>query len=399
MSARPDPGPDTVDPAVVAELADVPTVDAPAEAAARYAELAQQVADAQFRYYVLDSPTLSDGQFDMLLRELQELEDRHPSLVTPDSPTQRVGGTTGYATGFEAVEHAERMLSLDNVFSAEELAAWLERAARDAGGPVTWLTELKIDGLAVNLTYEHGRLVRAATRGDGRVGEDVTLNVRTIAAVPEQLRDDGGHDIPELVEVRGEVFFPLAGFEALNASLVAAGKASFANPRNSAAGSLRQKDPRITASRPLTMLCHGIGARRGFDITRQSEAYERLAAWGLPISTHNRVVGTAAEVADRVAHWSEHRHDLDHDIDGLVVKIDEIAAQRRMGSTSRAPSGRSPTSTRPKRRPPCCGTSGSTWAAPAGSRPSRSSSPCWWPDRRSVWPPCTTPRRSSARAS
>ncbi|TKV61458.1 NAD-dependent DNA ligase LigA [Nakamurella flava] len=337
MSARPDSGPETVDPAVVAELADVPTVDAPAEAAARHAEVAQQVADAQFRYYVLDSPTLSDGQFDELLRELQSLEEQHPSLVTPDSPTQRVGGTAGYATGFEAVEHAERMLSLDNVFSAEELAAWLERAGRDAGGPVTWLTELKIDGLAVNLTYERGRLVRAATRGDGRVGEDVTLNVRTIAAVPEHLRDDGGHDIPELVEVRGEVFFPLAGFEALNASLVAAGKPPFANPRNSAAGSLRQKDPRITASRPLTMLCHGIGARRGFDITRQSEAYERLAAWGLPISTHNRVVGTAAEVADRVAYWSEHRHDLDHDIDGLVVKIDEIAAQRRMGSTSRAP--------------------------------------------------------------
>jgi len=316
-------------------LQDVPTVDGPAEAARRHAELAERIGDAQFRYYVLDAPTISDGEFDTLLRELEDLERRYPPLLTPDSPSQRVGG--GFATGFAAVEHAEQMLSLDNVFSAEDLAAWLDRTARDAGGPVSWLTELKIDGLAVNLTYENGRLTRAATRGDGRVGEDVTLNVRTIAAVPERLRDDGGHDIPELVEVRGEVFFPLDGFAELNASLVAAGKAPFANPRNSAAGSLRQKDPRVTASRPLTMLCHGVGARRGFEITRQSEAYERLRAWGLPISEHNKVVDTASEVADRVAYWSEHRHDLTHDIDGVVIKVDEIAIQRRLGSTSRAP--------------------------------------------------------------
>jgi len=316
-------------------LQDVPTVDGPAEAARRHAELAERIGDAQFRYYVLDAPTISDGEFDTLLRELEDLERRYPPLLTPDSPSQRVGG--GFATGFAAVEHAEQMLSLDNVFSAEDLAAWLDRTARDAGGPVSWLTELKIDGLAVNLTYENGRLTRAATRGDGRVGEDVTLNVRTIDAVPERLRDDGGHDIPELVEVRGEVFFPLDGFAELNASLVAAGKAPFANPRNSAAGSLRQKDPRVTASRPLTMLCHGVGARRGFEITRQSEAYERLRAWGLPISEQNKVVDTASEVADRVAYWSEHRHDLTHDIDGVVIKVDEIAIQRRLGSTSRAP--------------------------------------------------------------
>jgi len=316
-------------------LQEVPTVDAPAEAARRHAVLAERIGDAQFRYYVLDAPTISDGEFDTLLRELEDLERRYPSLLTPDSPSQRVGG--GFATGFTAVEHAEQMLSLDNVFSAEDLAAWLDRTARDAGAPVRWLTELKIDGLAVNLTFENGRLTRAATRGDGRVGEDVTLNVRTIDAVPERLRDDGGHDIPELVEVRGEVFFPLDGFADLNASLVAAGKAPFANPRNSAAGSLRQKDPRVTASRPLTMLCHGIGARRGFEIDRQSEAYERLRAWGLPISEHNRVVDTATEVAHRVAYWSEHRHDLTHDIDGVVIKVDEIALQRRLGTTSRAP--------------------------------------------------------------
>ena len=310
--------------------------DVPTAAAHRHAELSQEITDAQFRYYVLDAPTLSDGQFDVLLRELQALEERHPSLLTPDSPTQRVGGA-GFSTGFASVEHAERLLSLDNVFSAEEMADWLDKAERDAAAEVSWLTELKIDGLAINLTYVNGRLVRAATRGDGRVGEDVTLNVRTIKVIPHQLADDGGHDVPELVEVRGEVFFPLAGFADLNAQLVAAGKAPFANPRNSAAGSLRQKDPRVTASRPLTMLCHGIGARRGFDITTQSDAYERLRAWGLPVSDHNLVLHTKAEVLARVAYWHEHRHDVTHDIDGLVVKVDELALQRRLGVTSRAP--------------------------------------------------------------
>ena len=317
------------------ESAELTALGVPPEAAHRHAELTQIITDAQFRYYVLDAPTMSDGEFDTVLRELDGLEEQYPSLRTPDSPTQRVGG--GFATEFGPVEHAERLLSLDNVFSADELAGWLARMARDAGTPVSWLTELKIDGLAVNLTYERGRLIRAATRGDGRVGEDVTLNVRTIAAVPERLRDDGAHDVPEFVEIRGEVFFPLEAFEELNASLVAAGKAPFANPRNSAAGSLRQKDPRVTASRRLTMLCHGIGARVGFDITRQSQAYDRLRSWGLPISDHNQVVQTEQEVADRIAYWAEHRHDLSHDIDGLVVKVDEVAVQRRLGSTSRAP--------------------------------------------------------------
>jgi DNA ligase (NAD+) len=317
----------TSEPATPAEV--------PAADAQRHAELVDIIGDAQFRYYVLDSPTMSDGEFDTLLRELQALEEQYPALVTSDSPTQRVGG--GFATGFAAVEHPERMLSLDNVFSAEELDSWLARTERDAGGAVSWLTELKIDGLAVDLVYQRGRLVRAATRGDGRVGEDVTLNVRTIAAIPHRLRDDGGHDVPEFVEVRGEVFFPVEAFEELNAALVAAGKPPFANPRNSAAGSLRQKDPKITASRPLTMLCHGIGKRVGFEMARQSEAYERLRAWGLPVSEHNQVVGSAAEVAARVAYWGEHRHDVAHEIDGLVVKVDEVAVQRRLGSTSRAP--------------------------------------------------------------
>ena len=308
----------------------------PTDVVHRHRELSEQITDAQFRYYVLDSPTMTDGEFDTLLRELQSIEDQYPELQTPESPTQRVGGA-GFSTGFAPVEHAERLLSLDNVFSADELTSWMEKTERDAAAELSWLTEVKIDGLAINLTYVDGRLVKAATRGDGRVGEDVTLNVRTISAIPHQLADDGGHDIPELVEVRGEVFFPLAGFEQLNAELVAAGKPPFANPRNSAAGSLRQKDPRITASRPLTMLCHGIGARKGFDITRQSQAYERLRAWGLPVSDNNLVVHTREEVLARVTYWSEHRHDISHDIDGVVVKVDEIALQRRLGVTSRAP--------------------------------------------------------------
>ncbi|MGI8418198.1 MAG: NAD-dependent DNA ligase LigA, partial [Nakamurella sp.] len=320
----------------------LPAADVPPATNRHYNELAEQITAAQFRYYVLDAPTLSDAEFDALLRELQGIEDSYPSLVTPDSPSQRVGGA-GFQTGFASVEHAERLLSLDNVFSADELSGWLERTVRDLGSAadgVGWLTELKIDGLAVNLTYTNGRLTRAATRGDGRVGEDVTLNVRTIASIPEQLYHDGtaaAFPIPELVEVRGEVFFPLAGFAELNAQLVAAGKPPFANPRNSAAGSLRQKDPKITASRPLAMLCHGIGARKGFDIDRQSQAYERLRAWGLPISEDNKVLDSPAEVLDRVVYWAEHRHDVEHDIDGLVVKVDQIALQRRLGSTSRAP--------------------------------------------------------------
>jgi len=305
-----------------------------ADAAGRHSQLCEQVTDAQFRYYVLDAPTVADGQFDELLRELQALEQSYPSLRTPGSPTQRVGGA-GFSTGFEPVEHKDRLLSLDNVFSADELALWLDKAERDAAEPVSWLTEVKIDGLAINLTYQRGRLVCAATRGDGRVGEDVTLNVRTIEAIPQQLSGDG--DIPELIEVRGEIFFPLAGFAELNAQLVAAGKVPFANPRNSAAGSLRQKDPRVTASRPLAMFCHGIGARAGFDVSSQSQAYQRLRAWGLPVSDHNLVLHDKAEVLARVAYWHEHRHDVSHDIDGLVVKVNEIALQRRLGITSRAP--------------------------------------------------------------
>ena len=350
----------------VGQLPPPTAADVPTEAAHRHAELSEQITDAQFRYYVLDAPTMSDGEFDVLLRELQAIEDEFPALLTPDSPTQRVGGA-GFSTGFASVEHAERLLSLDNVFSADELAAWLDRAERDAGAAVGWLTELKIDGLAINLTYEKGRLTRAATRGDGRVGEDVTFNVRTIAAIPHQLADDGGHDVPEFVEVRGEVFFPLAGFAELNAELVAAGKAPFANPRNSAAGSLRQKDPRVTASRPLTMLCHGIGARRGFEIVRQSEAYERLRAWGLPVSDYNLVLHTKAEVAERVDLLARAppRCQSRHRRPGRQGGRDRTAAPARESRRARR-AGRSPTSTHLRRPPPCSGTSRSMSVGPAG---------------------------------
>ena len=285
-----------------------------------------------------DDPTASDAEYDGLMRELQGLEAAHPDLRTPDSPTQTVGGT--FSTDFAAVDHIERMMSLDNAFSPEELAAWAERVERDKGSSaVHYLCELKVDGVAINLLYEQGRLVRALTRGNGSTGEDVTLNVRTISSVPTILTSNelAGDDVPPLIEVRGEVFFPVEMFAALNARLVEAGKAPFANPRNAAAGSLRQKDPRVTASRALSMVVHGIGAREGFTPVRQSAAYESLRGWGLPVSGRFEVVDDLAGVQRYIDHYGEHRHDVEHEIDGVVVKVDEVAVQRRLGSTSRAP--------------------------------------------------------------
>ncbi|MFF4169197.1 NAD-dependent DNA ligase LigA [Streptomyces sp. NPDC001744] len=305
----------------------------PAGAREKHAELAREIEEHRFRYYVKDQPVVSDGEFDGLLRSLEALEEEHPELRTPDSPTQKVAGQ--YETEFTAVEHRERMLSLDNAFDDEELAAWAERVARDVGTPDHhFLCELKVDGLAVNLTYEHGWLTRAATRGDGRTGEDITPNVRTIADIPERLRGDR---VPALVEIRGEVYFPMEAFQGLNARLVEAGDKPFANPRNAAAGSLRQKDPKVTASRPLHMVVHGIGAREGFDIARLSEAYGLLHEWGLPTARHNRVVKTLDEVREFIAYFGENRHSVEHEIDGVVVKLDEIPLQGRLGSTARAP--------------------------------------------------------------
>ncbi|GCB45837.1 NAD-dependent DNA ligase LigA [Streptomyces sp. NL15-2K] len=306
----------------------------PAEAREKHAQLAEQIEEHRFRYYVKDAPVISDAEFDKLLRTLEALEEEHPELRTPDSPTQKVAGA--YATEFTAVQHRERMLSLDNAFSDEELAAWAERVAKDVGAPdYHLLCELKVDGLAVNLTYEHGRLTRAATRGDGRTGEDITPNVRTIAEIPDRLKGDR---IPEFVEIRGEVYFPMEKFQELNARLVAAGDKPFANPRNAAAGSLRQKDPRVTATRPLHMVVHGIGALRGFDgMTRLSQGYDLLKAWGLPTSRHNKVVDGLDGVREFIAYYGENRHSVEHEIDGVVVKLDEIPLQGRLGSTSRAP--------------------------------------------------------------
>ncbi|HEX7660439.1 MAG TPA: NAD-dependent DNA ligase LigA [Pseudonocardiaceae bacterium] len=309
--------------------------DVPAEVRERYNALADEVRGHQFRYYVLDAPTISDGEFDQLFHELEAIEQAHPSLVTPESPTQRVGGT--FSTDFTAHDHLERMLSLDDVFSTEELEAWADRVEREVGSDAHYLCELKIDGLAINLLYQNGRLTRALTRGDGRTGEDVTLNVRTMRDVPEQLSGTPEYPVPELIEVRGEVFFIVADFTELNASLVEQGKSPFANPRNSAAGSLRQKDPRVTASRPLRMICHGVGRRIGFEPERQSQAYEAMRGWGLPLSTHTVVVDNIKQVEERIAYWGEHRHDAEHEIDGIVIKVDELALQRRLGNTSRAP--------------------------------------------------------------
>ncbi len=298
----------------------------------RHAQLSLVIDEHSFRYHVLDQPTVSDAGYDQLVRELQAIEERHPELRTPDSPTQKVGNI--YSTLFTPVEHLERMQSLDNSFSDEELAAWALRAEREVGADAEYLCELKIDGLAVALVYENGRLVRAATRGDGRTGEDVTNNVKTIDAVPTRL---AGAGVPELIEVRGEVYFPVEAFAELNAGLVESGKAPFANPRNAAAGSLRQKDPRVSATRPLRYVVHGFGARRGFDPPSQSVAYDAMGGWGLPVSTRVRVLADLPAVREFIAYYGEHRHDVEHEIDGVVVKIDQLALQRRLGSTSRAP--------------------------------------------------------------
>ncbi|MEU9258911.1 NAD-dependent DNA ligase LigA [Streptomyces sp. NPDC049952] len=305
----------------------------PAEVRERHALLAEQIEEHRFRYYVKDQPVVDDAEFDRQMRALEAIEHEHPELRTPDSPTQKVAGP--YTTEFTSVEHRERLLSLDNAFDDGELAAWAERVAKDVGGGgYHFLCELKVDGLAVNLTYEHGRLTRAATRGDGRTGEDITPNVRTIAEIPLRLKGD---DIPALVEIRGEVFFPMEAFEGLNARLVEAGDKPFANPRNAAAGSLRQKDPKVTATRPLHMVVHGIGAREGFGIDRLSQAYDLLREWGLPTARHNKVVESLDEVREFIAWFGENRQSVEHEIDGVVVKLDEIPLQGRLGSTSRAP--------------------------------------------------------------
>ena len=294
------------------------------------AELAEEIRDHQYRYYVLDKPTISDAEFDSLWKKLVLLENKNPELRDPHSPTLDVGG--GFATHFEQFDHLEKMMSLDNAFGEEELEAWFDRVAKESTKN-TWLCEVKVDGLAINLLYEKGKLVRALTRGNGTTGEDVTLNVKTINGVPHELQGD----FPTSVEVRGEVFFPLKKFNELNESLEESGKNVFANPRNAAAGSLRQKDPRITASRPLAMVVHGIGAVKGFDFAAQSDAYKAMEKWGLPTSKRFKVAKNKAEVKEFIEYYLEHRHDVEHEIDGVVIKVNERAQQKVLGTTSRAP--------------------------------------------------------------
>ena len=310
--------------------------EVPDDARTRHRDLSEQLDRYAFAYYVLDQPLISDGQYDELMGELKALEAAHPALVTPDSPSQKVNG--GFTATFAPVEHLERMQSLDNAFSSDELSAWAARVERVGATGATYLCELKVDGVAVALVYERGRLVRAATRGDGTTGEDVTANVRTMDDVPQQLAGDPSDGtVPELLEVRGEIYFPVAAFADVNAAMVEQGKPPFANPRNAAAGSLRQKDPRVTASRPLRLVVHGLGARRGLEIERQSEAYERLRALGLPVSDRVQVVDDLEGVWAYIERYREQRHSVEHEIDGVVVKVDQLTLQRRLGSTSRAP--------------------------------------------------------------
>ena len=294
-------------------------------------ELSESIKDHQFKYYVLDDPAISDAQFDKLWKELIELEKKYPQYKLPDSPTSDVGG--GFATHFEQHDHIEKMMSLDNVFDADELDAWFDRIEK-TGAKNTWLCEVKVDGLAINLLYEKGRLTRALTRGNGTTGEDVTLNIKTIKSVPTEL---SGKNLPNILEVRGEVFFPIKAFDDLNDSLEEAGKARFANPRNAAAGSLRQKDPKVTASRPLDVVVHGIGAADGIKFEEQSSAYELLKGWGLPTSNRFKVVKTRKEVVAFIDEYEKHRHDVEHEIDGVVIKVNEISIQNELGFTSRAP--------------------------------------------------------------
>jgi len=313
-----------------------------ADAADEVEHLTIRINEARDAYYERDTTIISDAEYDGLMHRLEALERAYPQLQSQDSPTLTVGGR-GETTLFAPVEHAERMLSLDNVFSPDELGEWATRAEAAAGRPVHWLCELKIDGLALNLRYQNGRLISAATRGDGRVGEDVTENIRYIPSIPTRLAGSGH---PTLVEVRGEVFFPVTLFDELNANQAAAGEREFANPRNAASGSLRQKAEGKNAAQlelmrdrlgRLRMLVHGIGAWPNPPVSAQSEVYGLLSEWGLPTSTHFRVLDSVAGVQEFVAYYGEHRHAVEHEIDGIVVKIDELALHDELGATSRAP--------------------------------------------------------------
>lgn len=325
---------------------EVTTLDAQ-RAAKLWAKVAAWVEADQIAYYIDDAPVSSDAAYDARMRLLQRLEAAFPQLDNPQSPTHRVGGT--FSNEFASVRHPSRMMSLDDVFSIEELHEWYTSVRRDLqwpdSQPLPMTCEVKIDGLALNLIYRDGVLEQGLTRGDGVTGEDITLNVRTISSIPQQLAGPAG-DIPHLVEIRGEVFMRWDDFRALNERNEDAGKAPFANPRNAAAGSLRQKDPRVTASRPLSFYAHGMGILDwgpgkpvdAVDVVNdQSQAYDLYDRWGIPVSPHNRRVSNFAEILDMIEYYGDHRGDIEHALDGIVVKVDELALQRRLGATSRAP--------------------------------------------------------------
>lgn len=310
---------------------------ASAELREEYARLVEEVAGHQVAYHQKDDPLVSDAEYDQLIHRLRQIESEHPELKSADSPTEQVGGAVSAA--FSPVEHLQRMYSLEDLFSISELRTWYDRTVASLeklrpGQKPRWLVELKIDGLAINLLYRKGELVRGATRGDGTTGEDVTHNVRTIKDIPQRL---AGENHPEELEVRGEIFMPSAEFTAFNETLIAAGKPPLANPRNAAAGSLRQKDPAKTAQRPLSMFVHGIGARTGLELTSQHEAYEQLAAWGLPVSPYTELLESFEQIETYLTTYQDRRHDLIHEIDGVVIKIDDLSHQHALGHTSRVP--------------------------------------------------------------
>ncbi|WP_156230658.1 NAD-dependent DNA ligase LigA [Corynebacterium occultum] len=297
----------------------------------KWNDLAEEVRHHRDLYYNRQ-PIIADAEFDELFRSLQKLEEEHPELAVPDSPTMEVGAPAAVSSSFANVEHLERMMSLDNVFDEAELQEWLERTPAPR-----YLTELKIDGLSIDLIYRNGRLERAATRGDGRVGEDVTENARVIEDIPEELTGTGEYPVPELLEIRGEVFIAIEDFGEVNERRINEGGKPFANPRNAAAGSLRQKNTEDVKKRKLRMICHGLGATTGFTPTSQWEVYQALAAWGLPVSPYTEAIESSEAVVEKVRYWADHRHDSTHEMDGVVIKVDSLAGQRALGATSRAP--------------------------------------------------------------
>lgn len=314
------------------------------ELADQIAELREQIAHHNRRYHELDDPEITDGEFDLMARELQRLEAEYPDLVGPDSPAAAIGGSPNAA--FSPVVHSVRMASLDNAMDLDELRAWGERILRSLNGvPARFVGELKIDGVAISIRYERGQYVRAATRGDGTVGEDVTANVATVLGIPGMLSAPDTSTsppvhpfIPDLLEVRGEVYLPIATFEDLNRAAGSSGEHRFVNPRNAAAGSLRQKDAAVTASRRLQMWAYQVGEIRGAaPMASHHESLKYLAGLGFPVNPEIRLLDDLEAVIAHCQHWQQHRHDLDYEIDGVVIKVDDLAQRELLGSTSRAP--------------------------------------------------------------